>query len=57
MIPILAVWGNLHCGFIIGIATLLVYTSVVDCRIWRQVGRAAARFARLDHTAGNRLAI
>jgi hypothetical protein len=29
VIPIMALWGNLHGGFIIGIATLAVYTGVV----------------------------
>ena len=29
IIPFMALWGNLHGGFIIGIATLAVYTGVV----------------------------
>jgi hypothetical protein len=29
VIPIMALWGNLHGGFIIGIATLAVYSGVV----------------------------
>jgi hypothetical protein len=29
MIPIMALWANLHGGFVIGIATLGVYTAVV----------------------------
>ena len=46
MIPILALWGNLHGGFIIGIATLLVYTSVVGLQDLA-AGRAARRALRL----------
>jgi hypothetical protein len=42
VIPIMALWGNLHGGFIIGIATLAVYTGVAglqDLIAGRGLGR------------------
>jgi hypothetical protein len=43
VIPIMLLWGNLHGGFIIGIATMAVYTAVIglqDLIAGRGVGRA-----------------
>jgi hypothetical protein len=43
IIPMMALWGNLHGGFIIGIATLAVYTGVrglQDLIAGRGLGRA-----------------
>jgi hypothetical protein len=43
VVPIMMLWGNLHGGFIIGIATLATYTGVVglqDLMARRGLGRA-----------------
>jgi hypothetical protein len=45
-IPILMLWGNLHGGFIIGIATLATYTGVVGLQDLL-TGRGLARASRL----------
>ncbi len=46
MVPIMALWGNLHGGFIIGIATLATYAGVVAVRDWL-AGRGLGRALRL----------
>jgi hypothetical protein len=46
LIPIMALWGNLHGGFIVGIATLIAYTGVV-CLQDLTAGRGLARTYRL----------
>src|SRR5580704_13162785 len=43
VVPLMMLWGNLHGGFIIGIATMAVYTGVIglqDLRAGRGLGRA-----------------
>ncbi len=43
VVPIMMLWGNLHGGFIIGIATMAVYTGVTglqDLMVGRGLGRA-----------------
>jgi hypothetical protein len=46
MIPLMTLWGNLHGGFIIGIATLATYAGVVAVQDLR-AGRGLARALRL----------
>ncbi len=47
LVPIMAFWGNLHGGFIVGIATLAIYTAVVG---WQDLlaGHGLMRALRLS---------